>query len=187
LFPVLDGVCNPVRNVLSVVSGNPLSSIPETTDKNEKPTMFSFAGRGASRHAFPRSAWERETGALVPTLRAHRYTQVSWKLFGKITGIYYGFLTVHRCSKIRFFGKIGFLTMHRRSKIRFFGKIGFLTVHRRPKIRFFWKNRIFNRASALKNPIFWKNRIFNRGNACTDAPRPATSKVCKTRPRPYSS
>jgi hypothetical protein len=51
----------------------------------------------------------------------------------------------------------------------------------------FWKNRIFNRASALKNPIFWKNRIFNRGNACTDAPRPATSKVCKTRPRPYSS
>jgi hypothetical protein len=34
----------------------------------EKPTMFSFAGRGASWQAFPRSAWERETYyVLVPT------------------------------------------------------------------------------------------------------------------------
>jgi hypothetical protein len=132
---VLDGVCNPVRNVLSVVSGNPLSSIPETTDKNEKPTMFSFAGRGASMHAFPRGAWERETGALVPTLRAHRYTQVSWKLFGKI-----GFLTVHRRPKIRFFGKIGFLTVYRRPKIRFFGKIGFLTIRGCPKKSYFFND-----------------------------------------------
>jgi hypothetical protein len=31
---------------------------------------FSFAGRGASKQAFPRRAWEREiTMVLVPTLR----------------------------------------------------------------------------------------------------------------------
>jgi hypothetical protein len=91
---------------------------------------------------------------------AHRYTQVSWKLikfiinralvqkksrirfcYGKITGIYYGFLTVRQCLRDKLFGKACPEVLRDRifnrasvpKKIRFFGKIGFLTVHQRPK------------------------------------------------------
>jgi hypothetical protein len=41
---------------------------------NDKPTMFSFAGRGASEHAFPRGAWEREQPRLQDAERPSRHS-----------------------------------------------------------------------------------------------------------------